>query len=355
MHLHSFQRVFAFLCAVALWARVELAVAAPPAKAPPRDFAGARVGQTRMDNGLKTPLVWIPPGDFTMGSPNDEKGRQHNENQVRVTLTKGFWLGQHVVTQAEWQRVMQTTPWSGKDHVKEGADYPATWVTWFAAIKFCEKLTETERNAGRLPSDWQYTLPTEAQWEYACRAGTKSRYSFGDEESDLANYAWFGKSISDSGENCAQQVGRKRPNPWGLFDMHGNVWEWCLDVYAEKVPGGVDPEVSAGGLYQVSRGGCWDTLADFCRAACRLWDAGITCWASGWPPFPARLPSFDPVRLPPGRSPRRFCATSRGRKPAKRGRTTASAQRWSGFRRAISQWGAPKGKRTVATLKTRSR
>ncbi len=140
------------------------------AKADP--FTGARAGQPRDDNGLQTTLVWIPPGKFKMGSPKNEKGRDDdNEAQVQVTLTKGFWLGQTEVTQSEWQRVMSTAPWrSGKDkkYVKEGDDYPAVYVSWDDAMKFCKTLTATDRVAGRLTLGWQYTLPTEAQWEYAC-------------------------------------------------------------------------------------------------------------------------------------------------------------------------------------------
>jgi sulfatase modifying factor 1 len=244
-------------------------------------FAGTRAGQIRDDNALGTKLLWIPPGDFTMGSPKNERGRSDDENQVQVTLTKGFWLGQHQVTEAEWQRLMQTTPWSGKHFVKEGDSYPATWVSWDDAVKFCEKLTESERDAGRLPAGWTYTLPTEAQWEYACRGGTKSRFSFGDDYSDLGEYAWFTKNAADVGEEYAHLVGQKKPNPWGLYDMHGNVWDWCRDVYVEKLPGGDDPEVSAGSSLaaafrdskgcsaRVRRGGSWDADAVDCRAASR--------------------------------------------------------------------------------------
>jgi formylglycine-generating enzyme required for sulfatase activity len=232
-------------------------------------FEGSKAGQTRDDNGLKTKLVWIPPGDFRMGSPKDENGRSDDEGPVNVTLTKGFWLGQHEVTQAEWRHVMQATPWSGENYVKEGDDYPATYVSWNDATKFFEKLTETERDAGRLPEGWKYTLPTEAQWEYACRGGSKSRFSFGDDESDLGDYGWFRKNADDAGEKYAHLVGQKKANPLGLFDMHGNVWEWCRDVYAEKLPGGDDPEVSAGGSDRVARGGSWYGTAGGCRSAWR--------------------------------------------------------------------------------------
>jgi formylglycine-generating enzyme required for sulfatase activity len=230
-------------------------------------FAGTRAGQLRDANGLK--LVWIPPGDFTMGSPKDEKDRSDDEGPVNVKLTRGFWLGQHEVTQAEWQRVMQTTPWSSKDHVKEGDDYPATYLSWDDAMKYCEKLTEQERSARRLPPGWRYTLPTEAQWEYACRAGSRSRFSFGDDESELGEYAWFTKNADDAGEKYAHLVDQKKANSWGLYDMHGNVWEWCRDVYAEKLPGSDDPEVSTGGSDRVRRGGNWSSAAWLCRSAFR--------------------------------------------------------------------------------------
>jgi formylglycine-generating enzyme required for sulfatase activity len=233
----------------------------------PGSLAGSLAGQLREVSGLK--LVWIPAGSFTMGSPQDEKDRSSNEGPVSVTLTKGFWLGRHEVTQAEWQRVMRTTPWSGKGFVKEGDDYPATYVSWDDAVEFCKKLTESERGAGRLPANWGYTLPTEAQWEYACRAGSTSRYSFGDDESDLSGYAWFHKNAYAAGEKYAHQVGKKKANAWGLHDMHGNGWEWCRDFNAGKLPGGLDPEVSAGGSDRVIRGGSWDFTARLCRSAYR--------------------------------------------------------------------------------------
>jgi sulfatase modifying factor 1 len=242
----------------------------PPGPFPP--VASRRAGQTRDDNSLKTKLVWIPLGEFTMGSPKDEKDRFDDEDQVQVILTRGFWLGQHEITQAEWQRIMQTTPWNGKKYVKEGDDYPATYVNWDDAMKFCEKLTERERGAGQPPSDWQYTLPTEAQWECACRAGTKSRFSFGNDDSDLSDYAWWGGIVGDGNaknELYAHIVGQKKVNPWGLSDMHGNVWEWCRDWHAEELTGGTDPQGPSEGGLRVRRGGCWSSSAGYCRSALR--------------------------------------------------------------------------------------
>jgi sulfatase modifying factor 1 len=235
-------------------------------------FAGAHAGEVRDDNGLKLKLVWIPPGKFMMGSPNNEWGRENWENQVKVTLTQGFWLGQHEVTQAEWQRVMQTVPWKGKFGVRAGDDYPATFVSWDDVMKFCEKLTEQEQSAGRLPSGWQYTLPTEAQWEYACRAGTTTRFSFGGDDLKLSDYAWWGGLIgkgSAQNERYAHPVGQKKANPWGLKDMHGNVWELCRDWHSSALTGGTDPQGPSQGTFRVVRGGNWASTANDCRSAVR--------------------------------------------------------------------------------------
>jgi sulfatase modifying factor 1 len=238
----------------------------------PAGYVGTNAGQLREDNGLKTKLVWIPPGRFTMGSPKNEKGRGDDENQVQVTLTEGFWIGQHEVTQGEWQRVMGTTPWKGRGYGLKFADqYPAIYVSWGDATKFCAKLTKTEHNAGRLPPDWKYALPTEAQWEYACRAGTTTQYSFGNDETELKQYACFDKTASSTKERYPHLVGTKRPNPWGVYDMHGNVIEWCRDRYVKDLPGGENPEVTAKVPLRVARGGNWVITSRFCRAAHRDW------------------------------------------------------------------------------------
>jgi formylglycine-generating enzyme required for sulfatase activity len=232
-------------------------------------FLGTHAGQVRDDNGLKMKLVWCPPRKFTMGSPNGERERNDAEDQVQVSLTKGFWLGQYEVTQRQWQRVMETTPWRGERSVEEGDNYPATWLSWDDAMKFCERLTEHERSFGRLTPGWRYTLPTEAQWEYACRAGTATSFSFGDDESKLTDYGWFDRNASQNDERYAHRVGTKKANPWGFFDMHGNVFEWCRDWYAEKLPGGTDPEGPAEGANRVDRSGGWEDAARHARSANR--------------------------------------------------------------------------------------
>jgi formylglycine-generating enzyme required for sulfatase activity len=224
-----------------------------------------RPGEERADNGLQMRFCWIPAGIFTMGSPVTEAGRDNDEEQVAATLSEGFWLGKFEVTQSDWVVVMNTTPWKGKEHVRQGGRYPATHVSWNDATEFCRRLTKRERASGRLNADERYRLPTEAEWEYACRAGTATAYSFGDDQANLSTFAWWGGVHGEGNarsEKYAHQVGRKRPNGWGLHDMHGNVYEWCEDDYVNKPPGGSV-------LGKVFRGGCWHDGPRFCRSAYR--------------------------------------------------------------------------------------
>jgi sulfatase modifying factor 1 len=233
---------------------------------------GTKAGEERDDNGLKMKFVWCPPGQFTMGSPKSEEGRYPDEDQVQVRLTKGFWIGKYEVTQGEWERVMGTTPWKGEKYVKEGSRYAATYVSWEDAMEFGTKLTTQERQVGRLPAGWRYTLPTEAQWEYACRAGTQTAYGFGGDASRLSEYAWFDGNAYYLNEKYAHEVGLKKANAWGLHDVHGNVWEWCRDWKDGKLPGGVDPEQTKQALDRVFRGGSWYRHAVSCRTAYRQFD-----------------------------------------------------------------------------------
>jgi len=219
-----------------------------------------------IENTIGMVLVPIPAGDFLMGSPATEPGRRDREAQHQVTLTKPFFLGVHEVTQGQWQAVMGTTPWKGKNNVKEGDDYPATYVNWQDAVEFCRKLSDEE--------DLEYRLPTEAEWEYACRAGTTTVYSFGDDASELGEYAWYKENAWGAGQEYAHTVAQKKPNPWGLYDMHGNLWEWCSDWWGDSPsdsPSGstTDPTGAVSGSSRVSRGGCWRFVAGFCRSANR--------------------------------------------------------------------------------------
>lgn len=238
-------------------------------------------------NSIGMELVLIPPGKFLMGSPEDEKDRETNEGPVDVTLTKPFYLGKTEVTQAQWLAMMGTTPWRGHKSFKgdgtesmlEGDAYPVTFVSWDDAQAFCKKLSNQEKR--------EYRLPTEAEWEYSCRAGTTTRFSFGQEEVLrrqigpnkvlLDDYAWWGKTLGDGVDEkmYEHEVGLKKPNPFGLFDMHGNVGEWCADWYAAypKLPQ-IDPVGPPTGSNRVYRGGDWFAdNAKYCRSASRGWAA----------------------------------------------------------------------------------
>jgi formylglycine-generating enzyme required for sulfatase activity len=198
---------------------------------------------------LNLDMLWCKPGTFMMGSPAGEKSRRNNETQHEVTLTKGFWLGKYEVTQAQWEKVMGTNP-----SIFKGATLPVERVSWDDAIKFCEKLTQMEKAAGRLPEGWAYTLPTEAQWEYACRAGTTTAYSFGDTiTKEQANF--------DNNVGKTTVVGTYPANAWGFHDMHGNVYEWCSDWHGDYPSGSVSNPVGPSvATYRVDRGGSWRRL-----------------------------------------------------------------------------------------------
>lgn len=205
-------------------------------------------------------LVRIRAGSFTMGSPLSEAGRSDYEGpQTRVTISKAFWLGKHEVTQGQWQTVMGNNPSCFK-----GTDLPVEEVSWEDAMDFCRRLTERERGAGRLPAGYVYTLPTEAQWEYAARAGTTGPYGG---NGNLDDMGWYN---ANSGSQT-HPVGGKRANAWGLYDMHGNVSEWCADWFSDSLPGGsmVDPVGPGSGTNRVQRGGGSFFIAEICRSAIR--------------------------------------------------------------------------------------
>ena len=233
---------------------------------------GARAGEEWDENKLKMKFCWCPAGFFTMGSPESEEGRdsdESDENQVKVELAQGFWLGKVEVTQGQWTKVKGTEPWKGRSYIKTGAECAASMVSWNEAAHFCRKLTEMERNAGRLVGDWSYSLPTEAQWEYACRADTSTRFNFGNDESKLGVYTWYYENSWRVDEWSPLGVGLKKSNGWGLQDMHGNASEWCRDWYTEKLAGGRNPEVTTMALQRVIRGGSVFSTEAECRCAAR--------------------------------------------------------------------------------------
>ncbi len=210
----------------------------------------------------------IKAGEFLMGSPASEKDRSSEEEQHRVRISRNFYMQTTDVTQGQWKSLVGTDPWKGKTYVKEEADYPATYVSWDDAVAFCRKLSERD--------GVQCRLPTEAEWEYACRAGSRAAYSFGGDAGDLSAYAWFDGHAWNQDEKYAHRVGQKRANEFGLHDMHGNVWEWCSDWhdsnYYSKSPL-TDPKGPSEGSGRVFRGGSWFELPQFCRSAYRSRDS----------------------------------------------------------------------------------
>jgi formylglycine-generating enzyme required for sulfatase activity len=222
-----------------------------------------------------TNLVFIPPGTFRMGSPPDEVDRMDWEGpQTAVTISRGFWMGKYEVTQGEYLAVMGSNPsyFSANNGFAEGLSRPVETVTWYDATNYCATLTQRERGAGRIATNCVYRLPTEAEWEYACRGWTSTRFSYGDDPgySNLANYAWY---YDNSGEGT-HPVGQKLPNQWGLYDLPGNVWEWCQDCWSDSLPGGIalDPQGPPSGSSRVLRGGGWSLWygnAWRCRSAYR--------------------------------------------------------------------------------------
>ena len=239
-------------------------------------------------NSVGMKLIPIPAGTFTMGSPHSEAGRGSDEDQVEVTITTPFYMADTEVTQGQWLAVTgrtlkeqietQTGPIgrSAKLVTKVSAvgdDQPMPFVNYADALEFCAILTAKEHASGNLPETLTYTLPTEAQWEYACRAGTTTVFSSGDTlDSDDANF--YGKipyGVEGEGEyrDKTTPVKTFAPNPWGLYDVHGNLYEWCLDWYSESAPGGTDPEVIEEGDSRIIRGGTWNRKATSCRSAYR--------------------------------------------------------------------------------------
>lgn len=240
---------------------------------PLKPLPGPEAGQPFNPPYFDLPMVWIAPDRFTMGSPVTEYRRLPNEdNRTVVRITEGFWIGAREVSQALWQKVMGDNP-----SAFVGPEHPVDSVSWTRALAFCERLTAFEKAAGRLPPGYVYRLPTEAEWEFAARAGSTTPFSFGSVASPvLGNFSGFYDPENGSMEGVEDHYGTLPggtfpPNAWGLFDVHGNVAEWTLDRYWDRLPGGAvtDPLNTSRGRGHAIRGGGWPTAAHLCRSSAR--------------------------------------------------------------------------------------
>lgn len=233
----------------------------------PKTPAGAPVaGKSFIVPSIDIEMNWVAPGRFTMGSPPTEAGRSNDEGpQTEVTITRGFWLGKFAVTQEQWKALATDTPGVNPEpSYFRGERLPVEQVSWTQ----CQEWIQALNNSA--PTGLAYRMPTEAEWEFACRAGSSTRYCFGDEDAGLLDYAWF----CGNSANQIHPVGEKKPNTWGFHDMHGNVWEWTQSRYG-PLPGGsvTDPAGPILGLNRVFRGGAWGLFAHRCRSAYRVWNA----------------------------------------------------------------------------------
>jgi sulfatase modifying factor 1 len=247
----------------------------------PSSFVGAKPGDERTIAGFR--MCWCPAGRFTMGSPRSEPERRPGEDQVQVTVSRGFWMSTFETTQGDWHRVVGDLPGAPTDELPAGDDLPVGNVNFAEAEAFCRALTDVAHRSGDLPADWEFRLPTEAQWEYACRAGTTTATSFGDRlSSTQANFKGKPYNGGEPGPSLgrAARVGSYPANAWGLHDMHGNTYEWCRDWYRRRLSGGTDPDLhdarssatksEHGDISRVRRGGCWADDGWACRSAFRL-------------------------------------------------------------------------------------
>ncbi len=243
----------AFLC-LAVVSMAGIAAENAKADATRRESKVPELGRNFVVTSPAMAMVWIVPGTFLMSSTHGAG------DDTLVTLTRGYWLGRTEVTQEQWQAVIEHVPLPSNF---KGSDRPVERVAWETVVIFCNRLTERERTAGRLPAGYVYALPTEAQWEYACRAGTTGHY-----HGPLDAVSWH----HDNSNGQTHPVAQKQPNAWGLYDMHGNVGEWCSDWLASYPGGRVNDPVGADvGQFRLIRGGTFDGNAGTCRAGFRSW------------------------------------------------------------------------------------
>jgi formylglycine-generating enzyme required for sulfatase activity len=244
---------------------------------PPAGWKGPVAGVSWVIPDSEIVLLPIAPGTFKMGSPASEEGRDPDEKLHQVTISRYFWMGKFEVTQEQWTSLMGSNPSVFKD---SGKDAPVDSVSWHDAMAFCKKLNEREAAAGRLPAGYSYTLPTDAEWEYAARAGTSTAFGGTSEKVKLGDIAWYW----ENSKHRTHPAGQKKPNAWGLHDMHGNVFEWCSDwVENYSAANTTDPVGQTAGSHRVVRGGSWEEPSRCCRSAFRDWKApGDRYWFLGF-------------------------------------------------------------------------
>jgi len=230
-----------------------------------------------LGKGATMKLVLIPAGDFLMGGKFSAAeaikrfggNPNHYQSELprhKVTISRPFYMGIYEVTQSQWESLMDSKPYDGKMATKTGPDYPASWVHSNEAMEYCGKLS---KKIGKT-----VTLPTEAQWEYACRAGSDTVFCYGDDPKKISDYGWWhGNMIdNDKGKTYTRKGGLKKPNAWGLYDMHGNAWEWCRDWYSKDFYASgenVDPEYTKETKLRTARGGSWYNGSIHMRSAAR--------------------------------------------------------------------------------------
>ena len=242
-----------------------------------RPGVGTKAGDllTLEVKGVPVRFRWCPPGTFRMGSPETEVGRDNDENPVTVILTQGYWI---METEC-WQKLWEVVMGSFKDWDRGRSDqHPAYYVSHEEAVEFAKKFEATLRQAGIAMNGWSISLPTEAQWEYAIRGGTTTAYCFGDNASQLGDYAWY----TENSGGTTHPVGTKKPNDWGIRDGHGSLREWTNDMWADKLIKGQDPKGPTSGSTRVFRGGSWNDSARLCRSANRYrYSPGLRCFYLG--------------------------------------------------------------------------
>ncbi|MEM7011436.1 MAG: formylglycine-generating enzyme family protein [Verrucomicrobiota bacterium] len=238
------------------------------ALAPAAADAQTKAGDTRMFGGIE--FVWCPAGEFLMGSPESEEGRSNDEKIHKVIFTDGFWIARTETTQKQWKEAMGSA--NNPSEWTSNTDLPVEKTNWGQAIAFCAQMNR--KFESDLPEGHEFTLPTEAQWEYACRAGTSTPFSFGatltSRQANFDGTKPYG--VEEEGPFLEKTTKAKtfQPNAWGIYDMHGNVAEWCMDGYAAYAAGdATDPLTPATGKYRILRGGSWRSEAAFLRSAFR--------------------------------------------------------------------------------------